>query len=152
MAALAVKPKLEEFRSFDEILDLVRRFEDGSLPRAEWSHRAHLTVACWYLICHAEPEATSRIREGIKKYNTSQGIETTKERGYHETMTMFWARLVRAHLAKATLERPLAALVNDLVARCADKHLPFEYYSRDRLMSWEARLDWREPDLKPLPR
>lgn len=151
MSALAVKPNMEEFRNFDEVLDLVRGFEDCTLPKARWTHRAHLTVACWYLVCHAEPEATLRIREGIKRYNALQGIATARERGYHETMTLFWAKMVRGYLAVTTIERPLASLVNELVTRYADKNLPFEYYGRDRLMSWEARLNWMEPDLKPLP-
>ena|SRR5258706_14936531 len=151
MSAFAVKSKMEEYLDFDEILSLVRGFETGTLPRAQWTHRAHLTVACWYLVCHAELDATLRIREGIKKYNASQGIVTTKERGYHETMTLFWARMVRGYLAKATLERPLAHIVNDLVAQYSDKNLLFEYYSRDRLMSGEARMNWMEPDLKLLP-
>jgi len=38
-----------------------------------------------------------------------------------------------------------------LVDRYGSKRLPFEYYSRERLMSWEARMDWVGPDLKPLP-
>jgi hypothetical protein len=73
MSAVAVKSKTEEHLDFDEIINLVRNFETGVLPKAQWNHRAHLTVACWYLICHAEPDATFRIREGIKKYNASQG-------------------------------------------------------------------------------
>ncbi|MDQ3010979.1 MAG: hypothetical protein M3X11_09800 [Acidobacteriota bacterium] len=150
MNTSAVKSKLEEYLDFDEIFGLVRGFETGTLPRAQWTHRAHLTVACWYLVCHAEPDATLRIREGIKKYNSSQGIVTTKERGYHETMTLFWAKMVRGYLAKTTLERPLAHIVNDLVVHYSDKNLPFEYYSRDRLMSDEARMNWMEPDLKLL--
>ena len=151
MSASAVKLKMEEYLSFEEILSLIRDFEIGALPKSQWTHRAHLTVACWYLVCHAEPDATTRIREGIKKYNASQGIITTKERGYHETITLFWAKMVRGYLAKATLERPLAHIVNDLVAHYSDKNLPFEYYSRDRLMSGEARMNWMEPDLKLLP-
>jgi hypothetical protein len=151
MSALAAKPKIEEFRSFDELFNLVRGFENGTLPRAQWTHRAHLTVACWYLICYAEPEATLRVREGIKRYNSAQGIVTTKERGYHETMTLFWVRMVHSHLAKATLDSPLTHLINGLVARFSDKDLPFEYYSHDRLMSLEARTRWMEPDLKLLP-
>ncbi|MEO6726556.1 MAG: hypothetical protein ABIU20_02955 [Blastocatellia bacterium] len=148
MSTFAVKSKMEEYLGFDEILRLARDFETGTLPRAQWTHRAHLTVACWYLACHAEPNATGRIREGIKKYNASQGNVTTRESGYHETMTLFWARMVRGYLAKATLERPLAHIVNDLVSHYSNKNLPFEYYSRDRLMSGEARMNWMEPDLK----
>jgi len=151
MSALAAKPQMKEFRSFDEVFNLVRGFETGALPRAQWTHRAHLTVACWYLICHAEPEATRQIREGIKNYNASQGIVTTKDGGYHETITLFWAKMLRSALAKTTLECSIAQLVNDLVARYSDRNLPFEYYSRDRLMSWEARQNWLDPDLRPLP-
>ena len=66
-------------------------------------------------------------------------------------MTLFRARRVRGYLAKTTLEHPLAHIVNDLVAHYSDKNLPFEYYSRDRPMSGEARMNWMEPDLKLLP-
>lgn len=144
------KHKADEFRSFDEIQNLVSRFEDASLPRPQWTHAAHLTVACWYLICHSEPEAATRIREGIKRYNDFQGIVTSKDNGYHETITLFWIRMVHSYLAKTTLECPIVHLVNEMIARYSNKYLPFEYYSRRRLMSWEARTRWLEPDLKSL--
>jgi hypothetical protein len=35
-----------------------------------------------------------------------------------------------------------------LESRCSDKTYPFDYYSRERLFSWEARIGWMEPDLK----
>ena len=41
-------------------------------------------------------------------------------------------------------------LVDGLLAACGDKGLPLEYYSRERLLSWDARATWVEPDLKPL--
>jgi hypothetical protein len=151
MSAAAALPQTEAYSAFTEIDDLIRGFESGSLPRAQWTHRAHLTVACWYLVCYPEPEATRLIRAGIQKYNRAVGIVTTKNGGYHETITLFWAHLVRNYLSKATLECSLVGLMNDLVNRFANKNLPFEYYSRDLLMSWEARIGWIEPDLKPLP-
>jgi hypothetical protein len=33
----------------------------------------------------------------------------------------------------------------------ADKDLPLQYYSRERLFSEAARASWLEPDLRPLP-
>ncbi len=45
------------FRTADEILALVRRFEDCTLPREEWTHAAHLTVALWHLLQFDWPEA-----------------------------------------------------------------------------------------------
>jgi hypothetical protein len=141
----------ETFVTFEEIEALIRGFESGTLLRPQWTHRAHLTVACWYLVCYPEPEATRRIREGIQRYNQSRGIVATKDSGYHETMTLFWIRMARHYLSGATLRRSLVGLINEMAARYADRKLPFEYYSRDRLMSWEARANWVEPDLKALP-
>jgi hypothetical protein len=66
-------------------------------------------------------------------------------------MTIFWIRMVKSFLREATLECSLVYLINDLADRYASARLPFEYYSRDRLMSWEARSSWVEPDLKLLP-
>ena len=67
-----------------ELESLVRRFEDCTLPREAWTHRAHLSVAVWYLFHFSRAEATERIRTGIQRYNASQGNST----GYHETITL----------------------------------------------------------------
>ncbi len=147
----AAKLKMMESYSFDEVITLVRQFEQCTLPRAQWTHQANLMVAFWYLVCYSATEAVERIREGIKKYNASQGILATKSGGYHETMTLFWIKMVQCFLAKNTLESSITHLVNSMTALYADKNLPFEYYSRELLMSWEARTIWIEPDLKSLP-
>ncbi|MBD0342325.1 MAG: hypothetical protein ICV61_16040, partial [Microcoleus sp. Co-bin12] len=41
-------------------------------------------------------------------------------------------------------------LANGLNAKYADRTLPFRYYTRDRLMSWEARINWVEPDKRAI--
>lgn len=151
MSALATKLKVEGFRDFNEVLKLVTGFEKCTLSKQLWTHHAHLAVACWYLVCDTDPKAIPRIREGIKMYNISQGGANTKDSGYHETITLFWAKVIRGYLASATLECSIVHLINDLIARYSDSKFPFEYYSRERLMSCEARANWIEPDLKPLP-
>ena len=150
MCAIAAKPAFDVYTNFDEIKQVAEGFESCTLPRAQWTHRAHLTIAFWYLVCYPFPEAVQKVRVGIQRYNESQGIKTTKDGGYHETITLFWVRIVRHYLTTATLEGHLVVLLNELVSRCG-KDLPFEYYSRARLFSWEARTNWLEPDLKPLP-
>lgn len=150
MSAVAMMPKLEGYASFDEIKKVVEAFESCTLPRAQWTHAAHLTVAFWYLVCYPLPEAAEKIRGGIQRYNESQGIKQTKDGGYHETLTLFWIRLVRHYLTTVTLEGHLVVLLNEMLRRYG-RQLPFEYYSRDRLLSWEARQHWLEPDLKALP-
>ena len=134
------------YRDADEIAALVSAFTDATLPRAAWTHAAHLTVALWYLLRHDAPEATNLIRAGILRYNAAHGIETTPTTGYHETLTLFWIRCVREHLAEHANDATLLALANGLVARY-DKNTPLKYYTRERLFSPEARAGWVEPDI-----
>jgi hypothetical protein len=147
------------YRTLDEIKNLVRSFEKCTLPRNEWTHQAHLIVALWYLTRYPEAEVVELVRdtpEGtlrdrIQKYNATQGIHTTQYSGYNETITLFWIQIVRNFLAAEGVNFPLVHLANYLLLSYGDKNLPFEYYSRQLLMSWEARKHWVEPDLKPLP-
>ncbi|MEG4515544.1 MULTISPECIES: hypothetical protein [unclassified Microcoleus] len=147
------------YRSPNEIDSLIHAFQECNLSRIQWTHEAHLTVALWYfLFGQSESEAIDAIRNGIKRYNSVQGIETTKNSGYHETLTLFWVRTVRQYLAAESQNRSIVHLANGLIAKYADslrdssasRTLPFRYYTRDRLMSWEARNSWVEPDLKSL--
>jgi hypothetical protein len=138
------------FRTTGEILALVRRFDDCTLPREEWTHASHLTVALWHLLEYDWAEAVARVRVGIQRYNAAHGIRTTPTGGYHETLTLFWLRHVRAFLEEGRNEaRSLVSLANDL-ADSADRSLPLKYYTRERLFSTEARASWVEPDLKRL--
>jgi hypothetical protein len=136
------------YRTLDEITSLIQGFETGLLPRSEWTHAAHLTVALWYLSRASGREATARIRNGIKRFNAAKGIPTTPTSGYHETITLFWICIVSRYLLAADAGDSLVELVNGLLARYANSHLPFAYYSRDLLMSPRARASWIEPDLK----
>lgn len=148
MSILTLEAKT--FHTTGEILALVRRFEDCTLSRDEWTHAAHLTVALWHLLQFDWPEACARVRRGIKRYNAAHGILTTPTGGYHETLTLFWLRTVRTFLeAERNEARALVHLANDLIA-FADKGLPLTHYTRERLFSPEARATWVEPDIKSL--
>jgi hypothetical protein len=94
-------------------------------------------------------EATERVRRGIKRYNAAHGVVATPTSGYHETLTLFWLRVVRSFLEGGRNEaRSLVSLANELAAS-ADRDLPLRHYTRERLFSPEARASWVEPDLKP---
>ncbi|MEG4113255.1 MULTISPECIES: hypothetical protein [unclassified Microcoleus] len=138
------------YRSPKEIDSLIHAFQEGSLPRSQWTHEAHLTVALWYLFYDSEQEAINAIRNGIQRYNSVQGIEITQNSGYHETLTLFWVRTIRQCLADESQNRSIVDLANGLIAKYADRTLPFRYYTRDRLMSWEARQNWVEPDMRAM--
>lgn len=138
------------YRSPSEIDSLIHAFEEGSLPRDKWTHEAHLTVGFWYLFDDSEQAAIEAMRNSIKRYNLNQGIETTKDSGYHETLTVFWMLMIRRYLASVANNRSMVTLANGLIQKYADRTLPFRYYTRDRLMSWEARNNWVEPDLRAI--
>ncbi len=139
------------FASPHEVERLVARLRDCTLPYETWTHAAHLAVGVWHLLHYRPEEATSRIRSGIRRYNVVCGIDNTDSSGYHETLTMFYVRIIQ-HYLQSQDKAPLHDLVNELVeSRYGSRKAPFEFYSRERLFSVEARRHWREPDLKSLP-
>ena len=138
------------YGTFEEIRELVSQFESCALPCERWTHRAHLTIALWYLLRYEELEATRVVRRNIRRYNLAHGIKETPTGGYHETITLFYVWAIARFLAHTDRDCTLAALANTLVCECGERELPFAYYSRERLMSWEARTRWVEPDVKTL--
>lgn len=138
------------YKSSIEVEELISAFESCTLPRSEWTHRAHLTVGMWYLLQHSKEKATVLIRESIRKYNQACGILTTKESGYHETITLFYVHVISKYLEQTNADHSMVDQVNKLVEKYGDRNYPLEYYSRERLMSQEARQRWVEPDLRPL--
>ncbi|HLO85432.1 MAG TPA: hypothetical protein VK203_10565 [Nostocaceae cyanobacterium] len=142
---------IKNFQKISEIESVVNAFNNCTLPRSDWHHKAHLTVAFWYLTHYKAQEAINLLRQSIQKYNAGVGIKTTKDGGYHETLTLFWIHLIRHYLLTKNENHRFLELTNELIQNYGDKNLPFNYYSRDLLMSWEARINWIEPDLQPLP-
>jgi hypothetical protein len=136
--------------SVSEIRELAAAFERCDIPRGAWNHRAHLVVALWYLVLYGPDEGGERVRVGIQRLNAANGVPQTPDGGYHETITRFYLWAIRRHLRDAPRDSSLADLANTLIAAWGDKTRPLEYYSRDRLMSWEARTGWVEPDLRPM--
>ena len=137
--------------SHREIASFVAAFERCTLPCTQWNHRAHLTVGLWYSLAHPPHPALDLTRSGIQRFNRTCGWPTTATTGYHETLTVFWLWAIRQGIASAPPGAPITALWPDITSGgFSDKTYPFAYYSRDRLMSWEARVSWLPPDIKPL--
>jgi len=150
--ATAPKPATPpwHFSSTDELRALVDAFEACTLTHAEWTHAAHVSVATWYVLFYGKHDATDRMRFGIQKLNATHGVPTTPTRGYHETLTRFYVWLVARELRAKPIDASLAEITNAVVDACDDRSIPLAYYSRERLMSWEARTTWVEPDLLPM--
>jgi hypothetical protein len=128
---------------------LVAGFEATTLPYYEWTHAAHLTVGVCYLAWYGPDALLDRVRDSLRRYNAAHAHHPMRV-GYHETITRFWLWVVRQHVRPMAPDLPLAEVANAVIAACTDRNLPFTYYSRERLMSDEARHAWVEPDLRPL--
>jgi hypothetical protein len=141
-------------RPYDTAADVERvvaGFMDGTLSHAEWTHRAHLTVALWYATHHEASEALDLVRAGILRLNAAHGVPTTPTRGYHETITRFYMHVVRHFMEQEEGGGDWVERANRLLRRYGHRELPLRHYSEGVLKSPEARAGWVGPDLLPLP-
>jgi hypothetical protein len=129
-----------------EIESFIRAFEDGSLPKSEWTHGRHLVMALWYVRRHRRDEATCLIRDGIQRYNKVQGNLT----GYHETITRAWIAVIERLLRMRDRALSDSVLATELLQECGEKNYLLRFYSKERLLSDEARRGWVDPDLSPI--
>ena len=108
---------------------------------------ATLPICTWRGFISSSP-LRSRERPPKCALHCANSLLRQVNREYHETITLFWVRLLahaRAIASKESLENVVEANPQLL-----EKDFPFAYYSRERLFSENARTKWMEPDLKPL--
>ena len=136
----------ELYRTDEEVLEVVRRFESCEYAPDDFKHRLHLSVALVYLLDSPYHVALERIRSRLKGFIEHHGLSGV----YHETLTVFWMRRVLAFTERADRARGLAQLANELSQACADPRVVSDYYSKARIESDQARAYWLDSDLKPL--
>ena len=88
------------YTSEAELAEILRRFEDATIGRDDWKHAEHMVVALLYLRDHDLETATAKMRSGILNLLVKGfEVDLTKEMPYHETITVFWMRLVSDYCA-----------------------------------------------------
>ncbi len=133
------------------VAHILHGLETRTLPRAEWTHGAHVAAAL-ALICDPSRNPEAELPDLIRAYNISVGGENTDSAGYHHTLTLAWIAGVRAFLARRPAGEPVAdALAALLIGPMGRSDWPLTFWSREVLFSVEARRGWVEPDLAPLP-
>ncbi|TAE27853.1 MAG: hypothetical protein EAZ92_08905 [Candidatus Kapaibacterium sp.] len=151
MNALPTFHSTEFSLTASDVERIITGFEQGTLPKAEWTHAAHLVMAMWYALHLPESELLSHIRPRIRAYNLAVGVENTTTSGYHETLTVFYihvvVRFLKEFLAREiTLQSP-ETLINALLqSECARREYPLRFYTKERLFSSEARTEWLPPE------
>jgi hypothetical protein len=144
------RPRL--FASDADVVHVGEGLLARDLPRAKWTHEAHLAATAYLLLRHPEIDVDAELPGLIRRYNESVGGVNSNTEGYHETITRTFLHGVRLFLAEADTSEPLHDLVNDLLlSPMGRRDWPFRFYSRDRLFSVDARREFMPPDLAALP-
>jgi hypothetical protein len=120
------------------------RLLHGTHDDGPFDHMAHLRF-CWAVLEEAESvdEATSVVSLTIRHAAELGGTPDK----YHETVTVFWVRLVdhvRQTYPGATTIEELCEVYPDLT----EADLASRHWSN---LEGEARTTWIEPDLIPMP-
>jgi hypothetical protein len=123
--------------------EFVERFERCDLE--SFRHADHVRLACAYLNVCEPAQALARLEQGLRAFATAKGAPEK----YHRTLTRAWLELVadarRRHAGATSGEALLAAC-----PALGDAGFIHRFYSKERLGSDAARLDWIDPDLRPL--
>ena len=133
---------------------LLAAFEAAAVPRSQWTHRAHVKVAYLLVTRYRFDDGLRRMREGIKALNAVLGVLDTPTGGYNETTTVAFFTIVAATVAAYGDVMPTA----DAEAFCqTHQHLLSStllrlYYSPTQRARPDAKTQFVEPDLAPLPR
>ncbi|WP_066819879.1 hypothetical protein [Sphingomonas mali] len=119
-----------------------------SLPKAEWTHEAHLAACLWLLTERPDINVERDLPAIISGYNEAVGGVNDATQGYHHTITLTYVAAIRGFLAAIRDDLPLVEKVNALLtAPEGRRDWALTLYSRDRLFSVQARLGYLPPDL-----
>ncbi|RCS42195.1 hypothetical protein DTL42_20410 [Bremerella cremea] len=130
--------------------EFLAAFEACTLPPELWTHTAHVRAAFLLAREGTWVEALQAIRSRIQAYNAATNTPEAIDRGYHETITQAFMRLVYAANLRTGPHATFEAFCLQH-PELLEKGALRTYYSRERLMTWEAKRDFFAPDLCPLP-
>ncbi len=136
---------------FFESAAAIRHVGEGllarTLPKAEWTHEAHLAACLWLLMERPDVQPERDLPGIIRSYNAAVGGVNDDTQGYHETLTQLYIKGTRLFLGQLDGEDLLSAVNKLLASHVAPRDWPLSFYSRDLLFSVAARRGWVEPDL-----
>jgi hypothetical protein len=137
-----------------EIDAFLRAFESGTLPKSRWTHAAHIFTGACYVHAYGEAAAIARMRERVSAYNVAVGGQNTPTSGYHETVTVFWIKLLALVVPNFAALHPgmsRSELAHKTLAELvSQRDIYSEFYDFDILNSVEARRTWKSPNLRPI--
>ena len=136
-ALLASEGSLQQF---------VEAWKAGKLPKAEWTHAAHVAMAAYFAFDHAAAATFAIMKAGILHHNTSVGTPNTEDNGYHETLTRFWSSEIGEFVRTGHFASRLEAVRAAVSAFGSDRDRFRRFYSFDVVRDRQARREWVAPD------
>lgn len=79
-------------------------------------------------------------------YNDATGGVNSATGGYHETITVFWLKKILDFLEARKSEQLFELCNAFLESPLSGKELTFQYYTKEKLFSTEARAMYIDPD------
>jgi hypothetical protein len=128
----------------------LQQFESAMWPLQDWHHQQHIKIAYLYLCRYPLDTAIAKMCSGVKKYNAAHNVPESLDRGYHETMTQAWMRLVYFTLCEYGPAENAGAFYEANPQLSQKKTLRF-FYTKDTFMSPKAKAEFVPPDLIPFP-
>ncbi len=142
-------PSRETFallESESELQRFVEAWKAGRLPKAEWTHAAHVAIAAYFAFDHAADATFAIMKSGILHHNTAVGTPNTEDNGYHETLTRFWAGEIGAFIRSGRCTSRLEVARAAVAEFGGDRDRFRLYYSFDVVRDRRARREWVAPD------
>lgn len=129
--------------------DVLRAFEDCTLPASRFRHQDHVRLAWLMLVLDDLPEALRRFREGLRRYASSLG----KPGLYHETITVAYLLLIHERQERGPRGEDFEAFARRNSDLLTWRPSVLARYYRDLTLASDlARRTFLLPDrLDPLP-
>lgn len=127
--------------------EFVKAFFECRLASADFDHRGHLRIAWLLLDEHPLSIATDQVCIGIERIAAHFGAPGK----FNRTMTVALVRLI-AEAKRRSARGSFAEFLEAHPALLRDvRGLLAQHYSADVLTSPRAKVEFVEPDLRPLP-
>ena len=146
-AFLRIFPDMRFETSKDDI-EFRRQIESCELPASDFNHRAHLRLAYIYLTENDPDRSVELMRDTLDRFLIHNGADPSK---YHETITKAWILAVHHFMNKTGNSKSADDLI-DKNPSLLDKNIMMTHYSAEVLFSDNARAEFVQPDLDPIPR
>ncbi len=125
--------------------ELAQQHHACTLPYVNWTHRAHIAVALYYLQSLLLDAVIEKLRRDIHAYNKAKGDGP----GYNETITVVFMKKIHAELQTPETLPSLVDELERLLDICTIDWL-YQYYSPQLIWSEKAKQGWADPDIKAL--